>query len=158
MLLVACGTSHAPSEEAPVETREVVEPTVHQEPSNETRDETAALAMESPEAAPLLDGPSNFVTPHHCHPPGPCTFEFEALQGAQHIDVGHGHPEAPNIDVVLLVSEGSARIEGLRATPGDGLRATVIARPRDSLEGGAFYVTLDGDASTVELELSFHGE
>lgn len=116
----------------------------------ESVDETTAL--------PPLEGPRNFVTPHHCHPPGPCTFAFETLRGAQHIDVGHSHANAPQLDVVLRIAGGQARVEGVAATSTDEVRGTIGARPRDSLEGGAFYLTVDGEASAVEVELSFRSE
>lgn len=155
MLLVSCGTAQAPSEEAPPQpAREsVAEPS--EAPENTVDEVTEEAVTEAPEALPPIEGPRNFVTPHHCHPPGPCTFEFETVRGVQHIDVGHGHASAPRIDVVLRVGEGSARLEGIQATSANEMRGTVVARSRDSLEGGAFYVTLDGSASATEVELSF---
>ena len=100
-------------------------------------------------------GPRNFVTPHHCHPPGPCTFEFESLRGIQHIDVGHGHASAPALQATLRLREGEARVESLFAdseNPGEG---RILGRERDSLEGGAYYISVSGTASRVELEILF---
>lgn len=108
-----------------------------------------------PEAPEIIDGPRNFVTPHHCHPPGPCSFAFETLRGVQHLDVGHGHESAPRLNVALRVGEGEAQVEVLAADTDTDAQGSVIARPRDSLEGGAYYVTVRGAASDVEVELAF---
>ncbi|MFT5358936.1 MAG: hypothetical protein ACI9KE_006177 [Polyangiales bacterium] len=156
MLFVAsCGTSQAPPEEtSQVPSETVLETTTEtaEASENEVAEEVAEPTL------PVIEGPRNFVTPHHCHPPGPCTFEFETLLGAQHIDVGHGHSVAPPLNVVLRVGDGRARLETLQTASNDEARGMVVARSRDSLEGGAFYVTLDGEASTVQVELSFSSE
>ena len=130
----------------------------HGEASEPSVDEVPELAEAPAEALPPIEGPRNFVTPHHCHPPGPCTFEFETLRGAQHIDVGHGHESAPQLEVSLRVAQGRARLESLLATPSNEARGVVVARARDSLEGGAFFVTLNGDASASVVELRFPAE
>ncbi|MFK8000223.1 MAG: hypothetical protein AB8H86_11545 [Polyangiales bacterium] len=158
ILLAACGTSPPPSEEAPPEPGRATPTMETREVSDEEVDERPAEVTTEAEPLPPLEGPRNFVTPHHCHPPGPCTFDFETLRGAQHIDVGHGHASPPQLDVVLRIAEGNARVEGVVATSTDEVRGTVVARPRDSLEGQAFYLTIDGEATSAEVELSFHSE